>query len=169
MKDIGKVFARMEHRQEKTLSMSHSDHRMDHSCGTGSCGVDIGNEGDTVPCDNDDDDVRHEQSSPTFFPTIITPTAQPHPQQQQQHQNLVTSFFYSPPAMTPHMDYRSKAEIRRAELEALREQKLAQPKGRWEYKVLHVDGWGRSFVLVCGSCMMHYAVVSPVICCTNML
>lgn len=38
--------------------------------------------------------------------------------------------FYSPPSLTQHLDYRSKAEIRKAELEELRRKKLATPQGK---------------------------------------
>jgi len=37
--------------------------------------------------------------------------------------------FYSPPALTHHVDYHFKTERRKLELEALRTKQLAKPKG----------------------------------------
>ena len=39
------------------------------------------------------------------------------------------SSLYSPPPLTHHLDYKSKADIRRKELESLRQKQLAKPKG----------------------------------------
>ena len=38
------------------------------------------------------------------------------------------SSLYSPPPLTHHLDYKSKADIRRMELETLRQKQLAKPK-----------------------------------------
>jgi hypothetical protein len=38
--------------------------------------------------------------------------------------------FYSPPPLTHHVDYHSKTERRKQELEVLRTKQLAKPKGK---------------------------------------
>lgn len=61
-------------------------------------------------------------------------------QKNEQTQYDVESFggrLFSPPAVVYHVDYRSKAEQRKAELNVLRQKNLARPQGKATFRLRH--------------------------------
>jgi len=88
-----------------------------------------------TPVSGDATSTTNSSSSSSFFAEIRRMSSEEDHdlREEARHQpsifDSVAPDFYSPPAFTHHVDYHSKTQRRKLELEVLRAKQLAKPKG----------------------------------------